>query len=545
MVWLVGACSAGVSHGESALRLGMIQKGLWTFLSGVTLLGLGCTAPTLSGERTVTATSRAAALQGTGAPRRVLLITVAGLEAGDFLDPWGSVVEPGGPARMATLSGLAREGAVGVEALPPVPGATYTSHATLATGKVPNGHGVIADFLIDESGTREQPFWDSRLLRGSAIWDAAVGRGVVSLGWPTTTGARIERIVPDLESDTAGGDWREAVRRFTTPGLMKRLDDLAQAAGEDTKRAPAAWPTPAEKDAAFAELTCEMIRSGQDASLWLLRFSQSASAQDLGGKGSLAERAALAAIDGEIGQILGCFDEAEMLSDTAIFVVGDVAYQAVHTRVDPNVALVREGLIGRDPRSSTGVRSWLAMARSQGRSAYVYARDAGNAVAARSVLEAEAERTRAFEVVSAKALAEVGGDSQAWFGLVATPGFEIGNQLAGPLLRPATRRAAPGGIRLDATDIGEAVGFLAWGRGIRTEIRLPLVDLKDIAPTIGSLLGLRLDGNVDGKPILGLLRAAVPAPPPGPTRIGGGNESGDPDRALRDLGGGRPLGGER
>jgi hypothetical protein len=491
-----------------------------------------------------TATTRKDALQQAGAPRRVFLITVGGLEAADFLNVWGGVAAPGEAVRMPTLAGLAREGAVGIETRPPTPGASYVSHATLATGKGPNGHGVIADSLIDESGTRAQPFWDNRLLRGGAIWDAAIGRGVVSLGWPTTTGARIELIVPDLEADVAGSDWREAIRRYVSPLLMQRLDALAKEALEDAKRPRGAWPTPAEKDAAFADLACSLLESDRDASLWLMRLSQTVAAQTTGGEGSLAEGAALVGIDRAIGRVVGCLEESGKLAETAIFIVGDVAYRAVHTRVDPNVALVSEGLIGRDPRSSTGVRSWLAMSRSQGRSAYVYARDAANAVAARDVLEVEAKRTGAFQVVPAKALARVGGDPQAWFGLTATPGFEIGNRMTGPLVSPSTARAVPGGFGLDAEGDETSVGFLAWGRGIRTRIRLPVVDMRDIAPTIASLLGLRLEGEVEGKPILGLLRAAVPPPPPGPKRIGVGNDTGDRERALRDLGGGRDLGGE-
>ncbi|MFK7896484.1 MAG: alkaline phosphatase family protein [Myxococcota bacterium] len=510
------------------------------------LLGLGCAAPTLSDQRSMaTVTSRADALQQSGAPRRVLLITVAGLESADFLNAWGGIAGPEDAVRMPALAALAQEGAIGIDVRTPTPGASYSAHATIATGRGPNGHGVIADSLIDDSGTRAQPFWDNAMLRGGALWDAAIGRGVISLGWPTTTGARIELVVPDLESGATGAGWMEAIRRFTTPSLMRELDQAAEAAVKNKQRAPGTWPSATEKDAAFVDLACSLLQSERDASLWLMRLSQTATAQVQGGEGSLAESEALASVDAEIGRLMACLEGAGKLADTAIFVAGDVAYRAVHTRVDPNVALVAEGLIGRDPRSSTGVRSWLAMTRSHGRSAYIYARDASNAVAARNVLEAEAEKTGAFEVISAKALAEVGGDPQAWFGLTAKPGFKIGNRLAGPLVSPASARASAGGFGLNEPSGSQSVGLLAWGRGIRGGVRIPSADLRDLAPTVASLLGLRLPGAAEGKPIIGLLRAAVPPPPPGPKRIGVDNDSGDVDRALRDLGGGRPLGDER
>ena len=248
----------------------------------------------------------------------------------------------------------------------------------------------------------------------------------------------------------------------------------------------------------------------------------------------------LASVDREIGRIVDCLDANGQLAETALFVIGDVAYQPVHTQVSPNIALVRRGLIGRDPRSSTGIRSWLAVVRSHGRSAYVYAKDGKNAVEARSLLEAEAKKTGAFAVVSAGDLAKAGADPQAWFGLIAAPGFVIGNEMVGPSMIPADLRGAAGGLR-EPGETSNSVGFVAWGRGIRRQIRIPTFDLEDIAPTIARLIGLRLDEGVDGQPLVGLLRAAVPAPPPGPKRLGA-DPRGKPDQMIREFRKGRGAG---
>ena len=91
----------------------------------------------------------------------------------------------------------------------------------------------------------------------------------------------------------------------------------------------------------------------------------------------------------------------------------------------------------------------------------------------------------------------------------------------------------------EATDAEASVGFVAWGRGIRNGVRLPRVELIDVAPTIAALLGLRLDDEVQGKAILGILRSATKPPPPGPKRLGGDRSV---DQRLRDLKKGRSLG---
>ena len=89
----------------------------------------------------------------------------------------------------------------------------------------------------------------------------------------------------------------------------------------------------------------------------------------------------------------------------------------------------------------------------------------------------------------------------------------------GPLLRPSELRSRAGGFPFREGSEA-AVGFVAWGRGVRQQIRVPELSLTDIAPTIAKLLGLRLDDGLDGRPLVGILRASQPLPPPGPKRLG-------------------------
>lgn len=494
--------------------------------------------------------TRLRALHEAGAPRRVVLVTVSGLEAGDFLAPTGFTAGPGDPTRMPNLAALAAEGTLGVAAAPPTPGSTYASHATLVTGLRPARHGIVADEGIVAGEDHARPFFDSRLFKATTLWDAALGRGVLALGWPTTEGARIELLVPDAAPESGAQSWLESVKRRSSPPLIASFEarakqdlDASPRGPGGRARNPASWPTASERDGAFVAAACDVARSERDPALWLIRLVGPATALATEGHGSRAHADALRRVDEALGRLVDCLEAGSRLVDTAIFVVGDVAFRPVHTEIAPNVALVRENLIGRDPRSKNGVRSWLALSLSQGRSAYVYAKDAESAVSARRALDAESERSGAFEVVSAQDLAAGGGDPQAWFGLTARPGFSFGNALMGPLLRPAELRSSAGGFVRSRAAEG-AVGFVAWGRGVRGAVRMPELALVDVGPTIASLLGLRLDDRLDGRAMVGILRASQPLPPPGPKRIGV-TPDGDPSRAVRDLGGGREEGSLR
>ena len=537
-------------------RVDIADQGVHVLRASILLIcavmSVSCTAQTLKDKSFTFSEARLSALSDAGPPRRVFLITIAGLLSADFLNARGHIASERDNVRMPNLARLAREGAIGMQAHPPTPGAVYPSHATLVTGLNPTQHGIISDQALDQDGNRALPYWDNRLLKGMTLWDAAVGRGVLALGWPTTNGARIELVVPDGGPTDPATSWLEHMRNLSTPMLMRELDAMALAAaeaaeskesdgGDEGERAePVDWPSVVEKDSAFAELACRVVASERDPGLWLIRFDQTASYQRTFGFGSVEVDEALGRVDAEIGRITACLEAADQLGDTAIFVTGDVAFQPVHTRIDPNVILGRNSLIGRDPRSSMGVRSWLALSMSNGRSAYIYARDAKNAIEARELLEEEATRNGGFEVVSAADLADAGADPQAWFGLAAKPGFFIGNGLARPASRPSGLRASAGTFPfLDVES--SAVGFVAWGRGVRSLVRVPSMRLSDVAPTIATLLGLRLDETLAGEPLVGILRAAEPLPPPGPKRLGIDNDA-DVDRTLRELGGGRELG---
>jgi hypothetical protein len=197
-------------------------------------------------------------------------------------------------------------------------------------------------------------------------------------------------------------------------------------------------------------------------------------------------------------------------------VVGDRALLPVHTAVRPNFIMAKAGLLSLE--SSGAVESWSAVVRSNGGSAFVYARDDRSAVGARSALEAEAERSGAYRIVTAEEMIRRDADSEAWFGLEARRGFAFEDSARGPLLRPANRRSA-GGYLEPGPKLGP--GFVAYGRGVRRNLRLPEIDQLDIAPTVAKLRGLELP-DARGRAFVGVLHLPTDSKPAG----GAGGRSG-------------------
>ena len=133
---------------------------------------------------------------------------------------------------------------------------------------------------------------------------------------------------------------------------------------------------------------------------------------------------------------------------------------------------------------------------------------------------AEAEQSGAYRIVSADEMIRREADSEAWFGLDARPGFAFEDSARGPLLRASPRRAA-GGCLEPPPNVGP--GFVAYGRGVRRNLRIPEIGQLDIAPTIAELRGLELPG-ARGRALVGLLH--LPADPRSP-ETGGGARGGN------------------
>jgi hypothetical protein len=417
------------------------------------------------------------AADAAGRPATLVLISVAGLTPRLYLDE----------DAMPVLASLAGQGVAAEQVEPVAPAAAYPAHATLVSGVAPAQHGIVADQLLGERGVRRSAPSHASQLRAATLWQrvAEAGGAVAALDWPTTTGAEIASLLPDVSPLRAGERWDTLAANGATPWIAERLREAPAAAG-------AAGPA---RDALLVDLACAAF--AQSPRLVLLRLRGPEAALLSAGPGSDAAESAFGEVDGEIGRLVGCASRAGVLAQAAFVVTGDRAIEPAHTAVRPNVWLREEGWI-----KAQG--TWRALVRSNGSSAFVYADEARTALEVRKRLEAAAQETRAFRVVSADEMIARGADPDAWFGLQAEPGFVFENDGAGPPLAPSAARGAGGAL---AREGAAPVGFVAAGRGVRRGVVVPRMTQLDVAPTLAALLGVPLDG-ASGRALVGLLRLA-------------------------------------
>lgn len=424
------------------------------------------------------------------APRHVLLISVAGLTPAAY----------GPDGGMTQLAALARAGAAADGVSPVVPPVPAVVHATLVTGRLPAAHGVSGDHPLGPRGVEPQLQREAALLAVPALWDAARRAGLLTaaIGWPSSVGAPVDWLLPELQPARLGETWPDLLEGVATPALLERVREKGGAAPGT------AFPGPA-RDRLLTELACEVLAGEGAPRLLLLRWSQTAPQLARHGPGTPEVAQAFAQADGELRRLAACLARTGRLERSAWFLVGDAPVRPVHTRIQPNVALEAAGLIVPAPGTSTGIARWEALARANGASAFVYARDADSAVLARRALREAAAWSEAFRVVSAEEMLALGADRTAWFGLEARPGYAFGDGLAGgDLLRPSPVRGAAGGLT-PARGAMHETGFVAWGAGVRPGLRVPHMSQLDVAPTVAQALGLFLP-DPDGQARLDVLR---------------------------------------
>lgn len=430
-------------------------------------------------------------------PDHVVLVSVARLTSDRYRA--SSSREPD----MPTLAKLAAAGVAADAVSSVTPASTYPSHASLVTGRTAAAHGISADLQLGKVGIRGARNWHASTFSVPSVWNLAerAELRVAALAWPSTVGAPIPMLVTDVVPTRLGEKWLGVLSDSSTPEVLTLLERFgagdAEADAEGAKR-----------DSVLLQTACALLSSPVAPKLTLLRLSQTVSPVALHGSDSEEAREAFARADSGLAALLNCITRIGLIENAAVLVVGDHGVLPVHTVIAPNAALEREGLIQLDRRG--GMAGWSAIARSNGGTAFVYAANESAALRARKVLAARGDSTRAFRVQSASEMLASGADRKAWFGLVAQPGFYFSDVARPPLLGAAALRAV-GGYPPSLSEMD--AGFVAWGRGLRTSVRIPRMRLTDVAPTLAHLLGVEFadseSADFDGRPLVGILR--VPA----------------------------------
>ncbi len=401
--------------------------------------------------------------------------------------------------RIPTLRRLMAEGAYAEGMTGVWPTNTYPSHTTLVTGVAPALHGIYNNLEFDPARKfAESWFWYARQIRVPTLWQTAhrAGLATASVGWPATVGSTdVDFLIPEYwrifrpTADLNPTD-RLLIAALARPeGMLERMQESLgpYLMGNDVSL---------EADETKTRFAIDILVKRKPRFMTLHLGSLDYEEHEHGPFSDAANQD-LEGIDGMVGRLIA----ASRMSDpeAIIVVVSDHGFVDLTHRVNLCIPFVQAGLMGvnLDPVTKVAfVNSWLAAPWPASGMAAVVLRDPGDQGLLAQVQELLTRLSAdpawgIEEVLDAQAMQKRGGFPGASFVISLKAGYYAGGNLSGEAVTEFSGHGGHG-FAPDHPDMRAA--FFIAGRGIARHRDLGQIDMRQVAPTVAALLGIKLAG---------------------------------------------------
>jgi predicted AlkP superfamily pyrophosphatase or phosphodiesterase len=397
--------------------------------------------------------------------------------------------------RRFLVDGTYADGVVAV-----TPTVTYPDHTTLITGVWPAEHGIVNNTVFDPKRTMDGAwYWYAGDIRVPTLWDAAhqKGIGTASVSWPVSVNATsVDTLIPEfwrtandsVDPEDANSQDIELMAAISRPDGMlferqKRLGPYMM--GNDTT---------VEGDRVRTRYSLDILER-QKPGFITIHLSSLDESEHESGPFSPDANKTLEAIDGMVAQLI----DAALRNDpkTVIVIVSDHGFASVHHALNIAIPFLQSGLIqakiGADGHAT--VTSWQAEPWATGGMAAIMLHDPKDAKTREDVrallskLAADPANGIA-KILDRDEIKQTGGFPDAEFILALQPGFTIGGAFAGPLVSDKPSVLGTHGYLPSYPEM--RASFFVLGAGIAKGRDLGVIDMRQIAPTVASILGVSL-----------------------------------------------------
>ncbi len=427
----------------------------------------------------------------------VVMISLDGLPAYLIDDPKVS---------MPALHALAERGVRAAGMRVSNPSVTWPNHTTLVTGMQPRRHGVLANGVLvrGEPGipvTIDPRRDKSELVRTATLFDVAHAAGMTTaaIQWPCTRSAT-----------TIDDDFQEFFHpyglRYTTPRMLQEMieDGILPKDVDSTYRSHSSpW-----FDHVWTRAACNLIAK-RKPNLLLLHLLNCDTTHHQYGAQTQAGYTAVAYADACVGRVLEAIDAAGIRDKTAVFIVSDHGFTTTEKALLPNSLLRQEGWLR--AAGASKIEEARVCVVPEGGVGLLYITDPTLDAAARGkIRDLFVAREGMAMVLEGDKFAECGfPDVRDWpqmadMVLVAEDGYCFsGKADEERWVAPNTQVGAPlGNHGFISTNPKMNATFIAAGAGLKSGVKLDVIDNINVAPTVAHLLGIELP-DTDGRIITG------------------------------------------
>ena len=419
----------------------------------------------------------------------VLMISIDGLRPADVIDAGKR------GNHVPNLRALMAAGAYATGVKNVLPTVTYPNHTTLITGTYPTVHGIAGNVVFDPLQKNQSGwYWYASDIKSQTLWDAAhkSGAKVASVSWPVSVGAlSIDYDIPEYWRARTADDLK-LLKALSTPGLIDEVEatpgvTLAEMFGE----------TP-QADDARARITERIIaaKHPQRTTLHLVSLDHF---EHENGPGSVEAKATLEAIDTTLGHVFSAARAAE--PDVTIAIVSDHGFAPLEHEVNLLAQFIGAGLITLDPKTKK-IMDWQAMPWASGGATAVYIAhpDDKQIYGKVALLLKQLARQKELgidRVITADAIAKMGGTRDAAFFINFKLGYDMGRDANAPPVSPAMQKGTHGWFP-DVPEMRASL-FIA-GPSVKRHGSLGTIDMRAIAPTLAKILDVPFSG-AQAKPL--------------------------------------------
>ena len=434
----------------------------------------------------------ALAAAGTARAAPVLMISIDGLRPGDVIEADARGL------KVPTLRGLLKDGAYASGVRDALPSVTYPNHTTLVTGVWPAQHGIASNVTFDPLRKNQEGwFWYAPDIKVPTLWDAAHAAklSTASVGWPVTVDdPSIDFNIPEYWRARTPED-AKLQTALSTPGLPQAV---AAKSGLPLSQVLDMGLTEPANDEAKGRIA-QAIYALKKPAFFTLHLSSLDHYQHIYGPGSDKAHEALERTDAAVGALIAAARKAE--PDLVVVIVSDHGFAPVEHDINIFVPFVEAGLITLDAQGR--VASWEAAPWVSGASAAVILARKDDAALRAKVADLLAKlaadpQSGVGKVLDRAGIAAMGGNAEADFFVDARIGYEMESKLKGPLVATPGANKGMHGYFPDHPEMRATL--IIAGPGLARHGSLGEVDMRDIAPTVASIMKIGLP-SAAGRPL--------------------------------------------
>jgi predicted AlkP superfamily pyrophosphatase or phosphodiesterase len=419
----------------------------------------------------------------------VLLISIDGLK------PEAVTAAEVHGLQVPNLRAFMREGmyANGVRGV--LPTLTYPSHTTLLTGAAPARHGIYDNTTFDPFNRNDKGwYWYAEDIKVATLWNAAAAAHLTTANiyWPVTVGAPITYNLPQIWR-TGTDDDLKLQRALSTPGLEQELSAVLG-------RYPGGEEETVAEDEIRARFAVRLLET-KHPDFFAVYLSGLDTEEHKSGPFSKESNAVLERLDGLVGTLREAAQKYAPGRAT-ICVVSDHGFASIQHDVNLYAAFLDAGLFSVEGGKIT---AWKAIPWPAGGSAAIMLADPRDA-AVRGQVEALLDKLASDpqngidRILDSAELARQGGFPGAAYLVALRIGYEVSYGLSMPLIARPSNLGMQGFLP-DRPEMRSSF-FLVGPRAAKGR-SLGEIDMRQIAPTLADVLGVRLQGaEMPGLPLL-------------------------------------------